>query len=219
MNDKILVAPSILSGDFVNMEKSIHQLEDWGGDWVHCDVMDGVYVKNITFGMPMVKAIDRITDKFLDVHLMITKPENYVEEFAKCGADMITFHPEASENPEMCLDLIKNAGAKCGLVFNPDIDIEKYSHLFEKCDMILVMSVFAGLGGQSFIDYCVDRVAVVKKILADKKLNIPIEVDGGINEVTAKKMIGAGATILVAGSSVYKSKDPSKTIKELKGTF
>jgi ribulose-phosphate 3-epimerase len=219
MNKEILIAPSILSGDFVNMEKSIHQLESWGGDYVHCDVMDGVYVKNITFGMPMVKAIRKITDKILDVHLMITKPENYAEEFVKSGADIVTFHPEASDNPLETLLKIKKLGAKAGIVFNPDVDIDKYSYLFENCDIILVMSVFAGLGGQKFIDYCADRVTYVKSILDSKNLNIPIEIDGGITEGNAQLAINAGATILVAGSAIYKSNNPIQTINILKGTI
>lgn len=216
--NKVLIAPSILSGDFANMGKAVKDLEQWGGDYVHCDVMDGVYVKNLTFGMPMVKALRKITDKVLDVHLMIIKPERYVEEFIKCGADIVTFHPEASENPEETLKKIKNLGAKCGIVFNPDVDIDKYSYLFKHCDIILVMSVFAGLGGQKFIDYCLDRVKYVKKILDSQNLNIPIEVDGGITEENAIEVVEAGASILVAGSTVYNSKDPKRTIEILKGT-
>lgn len=216
--NKVLIAPSILSGDFANMGKAVKDLEQWGGDYVHCDVMDGVYVKNLTFGMPMVKALRKITDKVLDVHLMIIKPERYVEEFIKCGADIVTFHPEASENPEETLKKIKNLGAKSGIVFNPDVDIDKYSYLFKHCDIILVMSVFAGLGGQKFIDYCLDRVKYVKKILDSQNLNIPIEVDGGITEENAIEVVEAGASILVAGSTVYNSKDPKRTIEILKGT-
>lgn len=219
MNNEILIAPSILSGDFANMEKSVHLLEEWGGDYVHCDVMDGVFVKNITFGMPMVKAIRKVTDKVLDVHLMITKPERYVEEFVKSGADIVTFHPEASDDPKATLLKIKDLGAKCGIVFNPDVDIDKYSYLFKYCDMILIMSVFAGLGGQKFIDYCLDRVKYVKNLLLNEKIDIPIEIDGGITEENAAFTIDAGATILVAGSSIYKSADPARTIKILKGTI
>lgn len=217
--NKILIAPSILSGDFANMEKSVRNLENWGGDYVHCDVMDGVYVKNLTFGMPMVKALRKVTEKVLDVHLMIIKPERYVEEFVKCGADIVTFHPEASEDAENTLLKIKALGAKCGIVFNPDVDIDKYAYLFKHCDMILVMSVFAGLGGQKFISYCLDRVKYIKKLLDSQNINIPIEIDGGINEENAHLAVEAGATILVAGSSVYNSPDPTRTIQILKGTI
>lgn len=218
MNNDILIAPSILSGDFVNMAKSIKQLENWGGDMVHCDVMDGVYVKNITFGMPMVAGIRKISEKPLDVHLMITKPENYVEAFAKAGADIITFHPEASQDPLKTLKIIKSCGKKCGVVFNPDVDIEKYKHLFPLCDMVLVMTVYAGLGGQKFIMRCLDRIKRVKEILKEINKDIPVEVDGGVNVDTAPLAIEAGATILVAGSAVYKAEDPKWVIKKLRGT-
>ncbi|MFA6866534.1 MAG: ribulose-phosphate 3-epimerase [Clostridia bacterium] len=218
MNNKIYIAPSILSGDFVNMSKSIQQLEDWGGDYVHCDVMDGVYVKNITFGMPMVAGIRKITQKVLDVHLMITKPENYVVAFAEAGADIITFHPEASSDPLATLKMIKNCGKKCGIVFNPDVDIDKFKYLFSECDVILVMTVFAGLGGQKFIMNCLDRIKKIVSILKDIGKDIPIEVDGGINITTAPLAIDAGATILVAGSAVYKAENPTEIIKKLKGT-
>lgn len=218
MSDKILVAPSILSGDFANMAKSVKDLEAWGGDYVHCDVMDGVYVKNLTFGMPMIKALRKVTDKVLDVHLMITKPERYVEEFVKCGADIVTFHPDASDCPKETLHKIKAAGAKCGLVFNPDIDIEGYIDLFPLCDMILIMSVYAGLGGQKCIHGCFDKVKKVKAVLKEKGLCIPIEIDGGITEENAHMAVDAGATILVAGSAVYNSENPAATIAKLKGT-
>ena len=216
--NKVFIAPSILSGDFANMGKAVKDLEKWGGDIVHCDVMDGVYVKNLTFGMPMIKALRKITDKTLDVHLMITKPERYVEEFVECGADIVTFHPEASQDALATLQKIKSLGVKCGIVFNPYVDIDKYSHLFKYCDIILVMSVFAGLGGQKFIDYCLDRIKYVKQLLDEQNLDIPIEVDGGITEENASKVVEAGASILVAGSTVYNSKNPKKTIEKLRGT-
>lgn len=213
---KIFISPSILSGDFANMESSVKMIADNGADMVHCDVMDGVYVKNLTFGMPMVKALRGVTKLPLDVHLMITKPERYVAEFVKSGADIVTFHPDASDKPEETLRLIKNAGAKCGIVFNPDIEIEKYKSLFPLCDVILVMSVFAGLGGQKFIPYCLDRIAVVKKYLTEMKLDIPVEVDGGVTEENSAEVIKAGADILVAGSAVYNSPDMRKTIANLR---
>ncbi|HOO22828.1 MAG TPA: ribulose-phosphate 3-epimerase [Clostridia bacterium] len=216
--NKILVAPSILSGDFANMGKTVSDLKMWGADYAHVDVMDGVYVTNLTFGMPMVKALRRVTDMVLDVHLMITKPERYVEEFVKSGADIVTFHPDASDDPGATLKKIKAAGAKCGIVFNPDIDIDKYAHLFEMCDMILIMSVFAGYGGQKFIDYCLDRLKKVKAILDEKGLDIPIEIDGGITEENVNAAIDAGATVIVAGSAVFKSEDPARTIEILRGT-
>lgn len=216
MTDRIIVAPSILSGDFANMEKSVKQLEEWGGDYVHCDVMDGVYVNNITFGMPMVSALRKITDKTLDVHLMITEPEKYVEKFVEAGADIVTFHPDASKDPGRTLRLIKDKGKKCGLVFNPDVPIDEYKDLFRLCDVVMIMTVYAGKGGQSLIPRCIDRIREVKEILIKSGIDIPVEADGGIGENNVEEVVKAGATVIVAGSSVYKSPDPYKTVKILK---
>lgn len=217
INDKVLISPSILSGDFANMRQAVKDIENWGGDMVHCDVMDGVYVKNLTFGMPMIKALRKTTALALDVHLMIIKPERYIEEFIDCGADILSFHPEASQNPLDALKFIQSKGIKSGIVFNPDVSIEKYKYLFPYCDMILVMSVFAGLGGQKFIENSIDRIKELKSFLKQMKLDIPIEIDGGINEENANKVIEAGASILVAGSSIFKSNNPKQTIQNLRG--
>lgn len=214
---KVLICPSILSGDFANMQSTINDIEQWGGDMVHCDVMDGVYVKNLTFGMPMISAIRKVTDLPLDVHLMITKPERYIKEFICSGANIVTFHAEASDNPLNALMLIKSMGVKSGIVFNPDIDIDEHKHLFPYCDIILIMSVYAGLGGQKFIESSIEKIKKTKAILEEMNLDIPIEVDGGINEENCSRIIEAGASILVAGSSVFKSTDPKATIKNLRG--
>ena len=213
---KILIAPSILSGDFANMGESVCSLEKWGGDVVHLDVMDGVYVTNITFGMPMVAALRKYTALPFDAHLMITEPEKYVEAFCDAGADIVTFHPEASKDPKAALKSIKAKGKKCGIVFNPDVEIDRYADLFPLCDMIVVMTVFAGRGGQKLIPECLDRIFYVKTLLDRAGLDIPIEADGGIGEQNVRDVIAAGATILVAGSSVFKSPDPTATIKALK---
>lgn len=213
---EILIAPSILSGDFANMGESVRSLEKWGGDIVHLDVMDGVYVKNITFGMPMVAALRKYTDLPFDAHLMITEPEKYVEAFCDAGADVVTFHPEASKDPKEAISLIKAKGKKCGIVFNPDVEIDRFADLFPLCDMIVVMTVYAGRGGQKLIPECLDRIYYIKTLLDRAGLTIPIEADGGIGEQNARDVIASGATILVAGSSVYKSQDPTKTIKTLK---
>lgn len=213
---KTLVCPSILSGDFAHMAKAVADIERWGGDMVHCDVMDGVYVKNLTFGMPMIKALRKTTSLPLDVHLMITKPERYIEEFIQSGADIVTFHPEASENPLEALKLIQSKGVLSGIVFNPDVPIDDYKYLFPYCDMVLVMSVFAGLGGQKFIDNCLERIKQVKRYLEEMNIDIPIEVDGGINEQNAIAVKNAGGSILVAGSSVFKSDNPQRTVEILR---
>lgn len=216
-NDKtITIAPSILSGDFVNMEKTIRLIEMWGGDWIHCDVMDGVYVNNLTFGMPMIAAIRKITKKTLDVHLMISKPEKYIEQFAKAGSDIITFHPDASEDPLNALKIIKKNNVKAGLVFNPNIPLEDYKHLFPYCDMLLIMSVYAGKGGQSFIEDTYKKIKQARIYCNIMGLDIPIEVDGGIGEGNYDKVIEAGGNILVAGSSIFNSQNPPHTIKIMK---
>lgn len=218
-NDKtIIVAPSILSGDFANMEKTVRLVEMWDGDWIHCDVMDGVYVNNITFGMPMIHAIRKITKKTLDVHLMITKPEKYIEQFAKAGSDIITFHPDASDDPLQALRLIKKHNVKAGLVFNPDVPLEDYKPLFAFCDLILIMSVYAGKGGQSFIEDTYKKIRQARVYCNLMGLDIPIEVDGGIGEGNYKKVIEAGGNILVAGSSIFNSHNPPQTIKLLRSS-
>ncbi len=217
INDKVLVSPSILAGDFVNMQQSIQDIERWGADMVHCDVMDGVYVKNLTFGMPMIKAIRTITSLPLDVHLMITKPERYVDAFVASGADILTFHPEASDEPMEALKAIRAKGIKSGIVFNPNVDIDKYKDLFPYCDMILIMSVYAGLGGQKFIGETVERIRKTADIIKELGLDIPIEIDGGINENNADLVKKAGASILVAGSAIFKSDNPQKTVEVLRG--
>lgn len=216
MTEKILVAPSILSGDFAEMGEAVRKLEEWGGDYVHCDVMDGMYVTNITFGMPMIAALRKRTALPLDVHLMITEPERYVEKFVEAGADIVTFHPEASKDPAEVLKTVRAKGVKAGIVFNPDVEIEKYADLFPLCDMITVMTVYAGRGGQSLIPWCIDRIKLVKNIICEKGLDIPVEADGGIGESNANLVKEAGASVLVAGNSVYKSPDPKKTVALLK---
>ena len=216
MND-IIVSPSILAGDFANMEKSVRALGDWGADYVHCDVMDGVYVKNLTFGMPMIAAIKKISPLPLDVHLMITEPERYVAEFVKCGADIVTFHPDASKRPAETLDEIRALGAKAGIVINPNVSFDKYKHLLVKCDVLLVMSVYAGLGGQKFIPETLDTVRAAVKYIKENALDVIIEIDGGVGESNAAIVREAGVRMIVAGSAVYKSDDPARTVRVLRG--
>lgn len=214
----IKVSPSILSGDFVNMEQSVKILKDWGADLVHCDVMDGVYVKNLTFGMPMIKAIKGISPLPLDVHLMITEPERYADEFIASGADYLTFHPEASKDAKALLQSIQKQGVKSGIVLNPNIAFEDYKHLLQYCDILLIMSVYAGYGGQKFIEESLDKVREAVAYIKQNNLNVEIEIDGGVGEENAERVRDAGVTILVAGSAVYKSKDPSKTVQIIRGS-
>lgn len=216
-NTEIKISPSLLSGDFADMASALKSVEEWGGDMAHCDVMDGVFVKNLTFGMPMIKALRKRTKLPLDVHLMIIEPERYINEFIQSGADIITFHPEASKDPLGTLQNIRRQGVKSGIVFNPDIEVNRFKHLFPHCDIVLVMGVYAGRGGQKFIEDTLEKIAEVKGILDEMKLDIPIEIDGGIKEENVDKVIQKGASIIVAGSSVFASPNPKETIKRLRG--
>ena len=211
--ETIKVAPSILSGDFANMSVSVKNAQKWGADYVHFDVMDGVYVNNITFGMQMCKAIRPYTDLPLDVHLMIVEPEKYVERFCLAGADIVSFHPDATTKCEETLELIAKHGKKRGLVLNPDKPVDLIEPYFDKIDMVIIMGVFPGFGGQKFIPEVLDEV----RYLRSKRPNLDIELDGGVNEENAKSITDAGVNILVGGSSVYQSKNPKKTIRRLKG--
>lgn len=212
----IKVAPSILSADFGNMERDVRNLALWGADLVHCDVMDGVFVPNLTFGMPMVAAVKKASALPLDVHLMITKPEKYALEFVRVGADAVTFHPEASEHPEQLLQEIKKSGAKCGFALNPDVPFERFQHLVPFSDIIVVMSVFAGFGGQKLIPECLEKLKEIKRFLMENAPNVLLEIDGGITEENAAEARNAGADWIVAGSAVFRSDDPTRTINILK---
>ena len=207
------IAPSILSGDFAKMGESVANAEKWGADYIHCDVMDGVYVPNITFGMPMIKALRPYSTLPFDVHLMITEPEKYVEQFCDVGADIVTFHPEASKNVDATIDLIKSKGKKCGLVLNPDKNINLLLPYLKKIDMIVIMGVYPGFGGQKFIPDVLGKVKVLKRIGFAGE----IELDGGVTEDNAAGMVSYGVDVLVGGSSVFRSNDPTSTIRRLKG--
>lgn len=215
---KIKIAPSILSADFANMASEIKRIEQGGADLVHCDVMDGVFVPNITFGIKMVADIRKVTTLPLDVHLMIVNPEKYVEEFAKAGADYITVHYEAcKDNLIEVLKLIKSTGKKCGAVINPDTPVEKIKEAVPYCDMVLVMSVFPGFGGQKFIAEVLEKFKELRKIIDICGKNILLEIDGGVNRETINAVIEAGVDIAVAGSAVFKAKDIKEEIEFLKG--
>lgn len=213
---KIKIAPSILSADFSEMGKAVEMLEQNGADWIHCDVMDGVFVPNISFGIPMIKDIRPHTKLPLDVHLMIVNPEKYVERFADVGADIITFHPEASSDAKKTIELIHGKNKKAGIVVNPEILIENVYELIPLVDMVLLMSVHPGFGGQSFIHDVLPKLEKTKKFVDDNNLDIDIEIDGGINPETAILSKKAGANVLVAGNTVFKAQDKREIINVLR---
>ena len=214
---EIKIAPSILSADFSKMGEEVKNLEKNGADLVHCDVMDGVFVNNITFGIKMVEDLRKITTLPLDCHLMIVHPEKYVERFVKAGADIVTVHFEAcKDNLKETLALIKQAGAKCGAVINPDTPFEAIEEVIPLCDMVLVMSVFPGFGGQSFIYEVLDKVKKIRAVIDSLDKEIDLEIDGGINPETVVLAKEAGANVIVAGSSVFKAADRKQAIETLK---
>lgn len=211
----MLIAPSVLSADFGNMAEAVREVKAFGGDIIHCDVMDGVYVPNITFGMPMIKAIRKNTDLPVDVHLMITKPERYVGAFCDAGADIVTFHPDATEDVQGALDIIKSKGKKCGLVVNADVDFDIVVPYLDQIDLLVIMTVQAGFGGQSFKPECLNKVRTGEKLRKENGYKYLIEADGGVIEGNIATCKEAGVDIAVAGSAVFRSKDPRKTIETM----
>ena len=212
----VQIAPSMLAADFLHLEKDVRMVNDYA-DLFHLDIMDGVFVPNLSYGFPVVEAIASMAKKPLDVHLMIVHPENYVKRFAEVGAGMISFHLNATEDPDAVLAAIRESGAKAGLVINPDIPVESlYPHL-KNCDYILLMSVFAGFGGQKFIEDTYQRVRMLKAEIDRQGLEIPIEVDGGVSASNAAALVAAGAEILVAGSAVFKAESPKEIIEAMRG--
>ena len=212
----VLIAPSMLSADFLHLEKDV-EMVNRNADIFHLDIMDGTFVPNISFGFPVVEAIAKKAEKTLDAHLMIVHPEKYVERFAKAGAGMISFHYEAArEESDSIIDLIHSFNCKAGIAINPDCSVEKIFPYLEKLDFVLVMSVFAGFGGQKFIPESLGRIATVKAELVRIGRDIPIEVDGGISPTNAAEVVKAGASILVAGSSVFKAENPATAIAAMR---
>ncbi len=211
-----LISPSLLSANFCNLEKDIEMLNSSQADWLHVDVMDGVFVPNISFGQPVIKHIKKIAKKPLDVHLMIVEPDKFFEDYKNCGADIITIHYEACTHLHRSLSKIKQLGMKAGVVLNPHTPICVLEDIIQMCDVVLLMSVNPGFGGQSFIENTYDKIKALKQLIERKQANCLIEVDGGVNTANYKKLIQAGADVLVAGNAVFAAENPIETIKELK---
>ena len=214
----IKVAPSILSANFAAMGDAVSALKEQGADWVHFDVMDGNFVPNITFGPDMCKALRPLTSLPIDVHLMVEHPGDWIEPFRKAGADVLTIHVESSERHlHRALQAIHAAGMKAGVVLNPATPISACVHLLPECDLVLLMSVNPGFGGQSFIPETLSKIRALRREIDDRGLETLIEIDGGVNPETAKQCIEAGADVLVAGSAVFKAKDPKAMIAAIRG--
>ena len=213
----IKIAPSILSADFAKLGEEIKDVERGGADYIHVDVMDGHFVPNITIGPLIVEAIRPITTLPLDVHLMIENPDQYIPQFAKAGADIITVHVEACPHLHRTIQLIKENGVKAGVVLSPATPVDTIQHVIEDVDMVLLMSVNPGFGGQTFIPQVLPKIYAVTEMAKSKGLSIDIEVDGGVNIETAKQCIDAGANVLVAGSAIYNENDRGAAIKAIRG--
>ena len=211
-----LISPSLLSADFCNLGRDIEMLNASECDWLHVDVMDGMFVPNISFGMPVIKYIKKAARKPLDVHLMIMDPGRYIEAFKEVGADIITVHQEACIHLDRTLHAIKDAGLKCGAVLNPATPVAMLEDSVQLCDVVLLMSVNPGFGGQKFIENTYNKVRQLRDLCNRKNPQCLIEVDGGVNTTNAPLLFEAGADVLVAGSAVFKSDNPQETIKQLK---
>lgn len=214
--NKIKIAPSILSADFSRLKDEIHAVEAAGADWLHVDVMDGHFVPNITIGPVVVESVRKVTKMPLDVHLMITDPNKYAPEFIKAGADWVSIHPETSADPNLSLKKIRELGAKASVAVNPDVPLSRVERYFVDADMVLIMSVFPGFGGQAFIPEVLPKIAELRALIEQRKLPLLIEVDGGIKADNIDLVVRAGAEVIVSGSGIFKTSDYAATVREMR---
>jgi ribulose-phosphate 3-epimerase len=210
---KKILAPSILSADFRTLGQDIQTVTKAGAEYVHIDVMDGEFVPSISFGMPVIRSVRGVTDKVFDVHLMIVEPDRHIPEFAACGADVITVHAEACRHLDRTIALIHSLGKKAGVALNPATDLSVLNYVLDQVDMVLLMTVNPGFGGQKYIPYCTEKIRSLKAMISERGLDIPVEVDGGINSSTIREVLDAGADICVAGSAVFGG-DAAENVKE-----
>lgn len=211
----VIVSPSMLSADFLNLGKDVEMVNKSQADWIHLDIMDGVFVPNISYGLPIVSQIKKTATKPLDVHLMIVQPERYIEEFHKAGANILTIHIEASTHLHRSIQQIKSFGMKAGVALNPHSPVALLEDVIQDIDVILIMSVNPGFGGQSFIEHSIEKTKKLKTLITETQSKALIEVDGGVNYDTGRQLVAAGADALVAGSFVFKSQNPIATIEGL----